>query len=127
MYYKKEIGNNGEDAAFYHLINHGYSIINRNFTCKLGEIDIIGLEQTKYGPELVFFEVKTRSDGQYGTPAEAVNSYKIRHIIRVAEYFLMINNLENANCRFDIIEVLPSGKNTFRINHIKDAFSNSIN
>lgn len=125
MYYKKEFGLNGEDIACDYLINNGYSIINRNYSCNIGEIDIIGLESTKIGDELVFIEVKSRHSNAYGTAAEAVNKSKKYHIIRVAEYYLMINHLEKINCRFDVIEILPYHNNHFKINHIKNAFDYS--
>ena len=125
MYYKKEFGFNGEELAYNYLIKKGYSIINRNFSCNMGEVDLIGLDSTRLGDELVFIEVKARHGKSYGNPAEAVTKSKRRHIIKVAEYYLMINKLEKMSCRFDIIEVLPKTANLYRINHIKNAFDYS--
>ena len=121
MYYKKEFGYDGEEIATEYLFNLGYSIIARNFTCKIGEIDIIALDQTIKEPEIVFIEVKTRFDTRCGNPAEAVDQYKVRHIYRSAEYFLRINNLENHYARFDVIEILKGKNEKPMINHIKKA------
>ena len=68
MYYKQTEGKSGEDAAVYYLTNLGYLIICRNFKCMQGEIDIIA----KDGKNLVFVEVKTRTNTKYGEPKEAV-------------------------------------------------------
>ena len=121
MYYKKEFGANGEDIAFDYLAKNGYSIINRNFTCRMGEIDIIALDDSQKDMEIVFIEVKTRRDARCGQPAEAVDLRKMRHIIRVAQFFIMMNKLEQLNCRFDVIEILHGDQ----INHIKNAFDYS--
>ena len=91
------------------------------FLAKPGEIDIIAIDHNKKEDELVFVEVKTRSDNQYGRPAEAVNDYKKRHLYRTAEYYLMIKNLSNVLCRFDVIEILNELYEPTQINHIKDA------
>ena len=100
---------------------YGYSILSRNFTCKIGEIDIIAYDQTVKEPEIVFIEVKTRLDNRCGNPAEAVDKYKIRHLYRAAEYFLMLNKLENKYARFDVIEIYKGKNETPKINHIKNA------
>lgn len=120
MYYKQEYGKQGEEFATEYLFNNGYSIIERNFSCKCGEIDIIAIDHNNKEDEFVFVEVKSRVDNRCGNPSEAVNFYKARHIYRVAEYYLMINHLENTYARFDVIEVY--GKNNkIHINHIKNA------
>ena len=126
MYYKKQKGTDGEDAAYQFLISKGYSIINRNFTCKFGEIDIIALDETEQELELVFVEVKTRSNSTFGNPSEAVDTNKTRHIIKVAEFFTMVHKLEDISIRFDVIEVLDNSNNHLFINHIKNAFDYSV-
>lgn len=115
MYKRHETGRNGEKLACDFLIKKGYEIIKQNFRCKVGEIDIIAKDEN----ELVFVEVKTRKQKEYGLPAEAVDNRKKRHMFFVAEYFLMINNIENTFCRFDIIEVYVF-KNEIKFNHIKN-------
>ena len=76
MYEKHEIGKLGEDIACKYLLQQNYKIIERNFLCKQGEIDIIARDE-KY---LVFIEVKTRSNVLYGKPIDAVDRTKEKHI-----------------------------------------------
>lgn len=116
-FYNKDIGKIGEEQAYKYLINNNYEILERNFLCRSGEIDIIA----KNNDEYVFIEVKTRVSKRYGTPAEAVNINKQKHIINATRYFVYKNSLENSNIRFDIIEVYLN-KNSKLINHIKSAF-----
>ena len=116
MFYKQEIGQNGENVAEDYLKNAGYNIIIRNFRSNQGEIDIIAIDKQ----EIVFIEVKTRSNLKYGTPSEAVNQNKQNHIKNVAKYYIHVNHLYNCFIRFDVIEVYYSnGK--YRVNHIKQA------
>lgn len=111
---KKELGNLGEQIASKYLQKNNYEIIERNFYCKQGEIDIIA----KKHKEIIFIEVKTRSNKNFGFPAEAVNTTKKKHIYQTAKYYLYKNKLLEASIRFDVIEVmLENGR--FNINHIK--------
>lgn len=95
--------------------NENYEIIERNFSCNQGEIDIIA----KNKDEIVFVEVKTRTNRLYGKPREAVNYYKKIHILNTAKYYLYINDLYDNYIRFDVIEVFLN-KNRIYINHIKN-------
>ncbi len=121
MNHNKNFGNIGEEIACDYLFNNGYSVIERNYTCKIGEIDIIALDHNKKEDELVFVEVKTRANNNCGNPADSVNYYKQRHIYRTAEFFLMMNKLEKMICRFDVIEVLNTSSKQTAINHIQNA------
>lgn len=119
MCLKQQKGRTGENLACKYLQKHQYTIIDRNFSCKQGEIDIIACDEQK--KELVFFEVKARSSLKYGMPSEAVKKLKQNHILSVAKYYIYINKIENIPIRFDIIEVFINNSN-YRINHIKQAF-----
>ncbi|MBQ2938571.1 MAG: YraN family protein [Clostridia bacterium] len=114
IHIKNELGKIGEQIAVEYLEKNGYKILERNFYCKQGEIDIIA----KQKQEIIFIEVKTRSNINFGKPSEAVNYKKQKHIYRTAQYYLYkINSLEMLS-RFDVIEILiKDGK--FNINHIK--------
>ena len=101
MYERHITGAEGEDAVAKLLKKSGYHILVRNYTCSIGEIDIIATE----GDEIVFIEVKTRLQDLFGSPAEAVNDKKKNHIYRVAQYYIMINGLEKNKIRFDVVEV----------------------
>lgn len=111
---KKELGNVGEKIATEYLEQNKYQIIERNFYCKQGEIDIVA----ECNKEVVFIEVKTRTSNSFGVPSEAVNSVKIRHMYKAARYFLYKSNCLEKFIRFDVIEVLlKDGR--FNVNHIK--------
>lgn len=114
MYQRHEIGKLGEQIAKIYLNSIKYKIIERNFNCRQGEIDIIAKDKD----ELIFIEVKTRTNLIYGKPSEAVDSRKQKHIYNSAKYYLYINQLEKSFIRFDVIEVYIA-KDKIRVNHIK--------
>ena len=114
MYLRHQTGKIGEDIAIKYLENLGYTIIERNFMAVQGEIDIIA----KDNKELVFIEVKTRTNMLFGRPVEAVNLSKQKHLINIAKYYIHCKNLENEFVRIDVIEVYLT-KNKAKINHIK--------
>ena len=114
IHIKKDFGNSGEDIAVQYLEKQGHVILERNFYCKQGEIDII----TKDKNEIVFIEVKTRANGNYGLPSEAVDKRKISNITKGIRKYIHIKNLENKFIRLDLIELFYKNKK-FYINHIK--------
>lgn len=116
IYQKHIIGKEGEDIATKYLENDCYKIIERNFQSRSGEIDIIAFDNKK--EEIVFFEVKTRTNKKYGNPVDAVNKIKQSHIFKTAKYYIYIHNLYDEKIRFDIIEIFLTEK-IYRINHIK--------
>ena len=116
MYYKQETGKSGEEIASIYLEKEGYIILERNFSCHQGEIDIIAKDKD----EIVFIEVKTRTNNKYGLASEAVNKQKQNHLIRTIKYYIYINNYENNFIRIDVIEVYITNKK-IKINHIKQA------
>ena len=114
MYERHELGKDGEEQATDYLKNKGYEIIERNYECRQGEIDIIAKDKEEY----VFIEVKTRQNLHYGMPAEAVTPIKENHIWNASKYYIYSHSLENKFIRFDVIEVYKR-KNRFYINHIE--------
>ena len=119
MYLRQEFGKFGESLACNYLRKNNYDIIENNFRCKQGEIDIIARDNKKN--ELVFIEVKTRSNFHFGRPAQSVNFTKQNHLINSSKYYLYKNNIKSIFIRFDIIEVFIKDY-TFKINHIKQIF-----
>ena len=110
----RAIGTEYETMACEYLIQQGYQILQRNFRCRQGEIDVIAKEN-EY---LVFVEVKYRRSGQDGDPAEAVDARKQARILHTARYYMAFHHMpENTPCRFDVVAVLGS---TIRL--IRDAF-----
>ncbi|MBO5413709.1 MAG: YraN family protein [Clostridia bacterium] len=112
--YTQKVGRFGEDEAVKYLKQKGYKILERNFSCKRGEIDIIALDKD----EIVFIEIKARISLKYGLPSEAVTKNKLKHIYKTAEYYLYTRNLLNENTRIDVIEVYIKNKQVI-INHLK--------
>jgi len=113
----KSKGSIGEILAERYLNNLGYKFIARNYICKIGEIDLIYKDKDYY----VFVEVKTRLNDRFGEPREAINFKKQQKIKRVAEFYLISNNLYDKNCRFDCIEVLGNEKDN-KLEYYKNAF-----
>lgn len=111
---KQELGKKGEEIACIYLEEKGYKIIEKNFFCKLGEIDIIAKKEKT----IIFIEVKTRKNNSFGNPAEAVNKRKQIHMYNVAIYYMLIKRLKNVHVRFDAIEIMRE-RGDFKINHIK--------
>lgn len=109
------IGNIGEIASCKYLEDLGYLIIEKNFSCKQGEIDIIAKDKDEY----VFIEVKTRSNICYGKPREAVDREKKKHILKSTKMYLHIHNIDNAFVRFDVIEIYLSN-NKCKLVHLKN-------
>lgn len=119
MINKKDIGNLGEDLACDFIIEKGFIILERNFNCRGGEIDIIA----KYQNLLVFIEVKCRYFSSYGDGIEAVNYTKVKRIINSSKYYIHTKYLYDYNIRYDIITInLDLEKNKKNIHHYEDAF-----
>lgn len=115
--YCKNLGKIGEQRAAEYLQKKGYQILQKNFSSKLGEIDIIVHDENC----LVFIEVKTRWSDQYGLPEEAVTLRKIKSIIKTGEYFKLLNPKTPNLMRIDVIAVELSKKGTlYSLRHLKN-------
>ncbi len=111
----KIIGNLGENIVSEYLKKMNYRIVETNFVCKQGEIDVIAIDKK----EIVFIEVKTRVNRKFGYAIEAVDAQKQKHIKKATQYFIYKYNLQYCSIRFDIIEVYLKQK-TYHLNHIKN-------
>ena len=111
--YKKFLGLKGEKLAVNLLKKQGYTVLLTNYVTPFGEADIV----CKKNDTLVFVEVKTRSNLNYGTPAQAVNGKKQKKYKDIANYYLLTNDCEELNVSFTVVEVLDD-----EINIITDAF-----
>lgn len=110
----REQGRRYETFAAEYLKNLGYQILEQNFYCRQGEIDLIAKE----GKYLVFIEVKYRKTLHSGAPAEAVNRKKQQKIRQAARYYLYRKNYnEEVPCRFDVVSIAGE-----KISVIRDAF-----
>lgn len=108
-----EIGSDAETVALEHLQQHGLTLIERNYLCRRGEIDLI-MEDSG---TLIFIEVKYRQSERYGSAAEMVTQQKQRKIITTALHYLQQHKRDQA-CRFDVIAISPDSG----VNWIKSAF-----
>lgn len=112
-----KLGKTGEDAAVRHLENLRYRIIERNYRCRFGEVDIIALDKRT----VVFVEVKTRSTDSYGSPEMSITMRKQRQLARVALSYLQNHNLLHRDARFDVVAV-RQGEHNQDMYLIKNAF-----
>jgi len=100
---RRQLGIDGERAAERFLRRRGYTIVERNYRCPRGEIDLIAL----HGRTVVFVEVKTRRLAASDSPYDAVGARKRRQIARVAEYYINARRLHDRDVRFDVVGVWP--------------------
>jgi putative endonuclease len=110
-------GKKGETIASAFLKKNGYRIIETNYRCALGEIDIIAREKE----ELVFVEVKTRKSVELGYPEQAVGINKQKKMSQLALWYLEKNNLTDAKARFDVVAITITDA-VEEIKLIKNAF-----
>ncbi len=110
-------GKSGEDLAVLFLKNEGYRIIERNYRCPLGEMDIVAADRDV----LAFIEVKSRRNAKYGDPQLAVGVKKQQKLSMVAQYYLKERRLLNRQARFDVVAVRMSPQGN-RVELIRDAF-----
>ncbi len=98
---KKILGREGEDRAARFLKKQGYKILERNYSTPQGEIDLIALHRG----EVVFVEVKTRTNEAYGAPELAVNPRKQQRMVKAALGYIKYKKLHQVPCRFDVVAI----------------------
>ncbi len=105
---RQGLGRTGERLASEALVQRGYRILEQNFFCRYGEIDLVA----EHGHDLVFVEVKTRRGVAYGLPEEAVTWRKQQKIIRTASCYLDLHSCADRSWRIDVVAVQmsPTGK-----------------
>lgn len=110
--FKKQAGDLGETIAVDYLIKHGFTILERNFRIRGGEIDIIAKETEKTGEDvLVFIEVKTRRSGAFGTPLESITPWKLRSLIKTAQFYRLKRKQLPEQMRIDAIAIMLDSEN----------------
>lgn len=116
---RKRLGQKGEEAAACYLNQQGYSVLRRNYTCAMGEIDLIALDKGV----LVFVEVRSRSSTGFGLAQESVTRRKQRKLRQLAWHYLIAQGKTSCRCRFDVIAVLFDGEGAvISLDHIINAF-----
>src|SRR4051812_22256366 len=115
---RSALGRAGEDEAERLYKRMGFEVLERNYRCSQGEIDLVA----RRGGLLVFCEVKTRRTDAFGLPAEAVGYVKQQRIKRLAGHWLATRRCRSSQIRFDVVSVLiPDGAGA-EVTHIPDAF-----
>jgi putative endonuclease len=113
------VGAYGERRAVEYLINDaGMRVLDRNWRCADGEIDIVARD----GDDLVFVEVKTRRGEGFGAPAEAVIEEKVRRLRRLAAQWLATSEVRPREIRFDVVSVRRPRTGPAQVEHVRAAF-----
>jgi putative endonuclease len=113
----RTLGMSGESLAVAYLKKRGYEILGTNFRFDRAEVDVIAKDKNV----LVFVEVKTRRGGTFGEPEDAVTFKKRDQVRKAAEGYLFEHQLAGVECRFDVIAIKHSGKDT-TVSHFRNAF-----
>ena len=111
------LGRDGEDQAAKLLRSKGFTILERNFRCREGEIDVIA----RCDETLVFCEVKTRRTDRWGDPSEAVGWRKQQRLRQLAAIWLQQHRPGHVQVRFDVVSVIVGERDVY-VTHIPDAF-----
>ncbi|MBI2608408.1 MAG: YraN family protein [Deltaproteobacteria bacterium] len=114
--YNKKIGNEGEEVALYYLEKKSFKIIEKNYSVKVGEIDIIASKNNV----LHFIEVKTRVNDHFGAPYNAITHSKIKKISRAARCFLLSYSHNFSAYQFDVISLVKD--KSYKVHFIENAF-----
>jgi putative endonuclease len=114
---RARLGRTGEDLAVAHYRRRGYTVLDRNYRCSGGEIDVV----LRRGKVLVFCEVKARSSDRFGAPAEAVHPLKQDRIRRAAANWLVSRRPGRVDVRFDVFSVIVRA-GRIEVGCIPDAF-----
>jgi putative endonuclease len=112
---KDVLGRQGEQLAVEHLRQDGLRVLDRNWRCAEGEIDIVAAERRS----LVICEVKTRSSVRYGTPLEAVSRAKRSRLRRLAVCWLVAHGVLFDEIRIDVVGVLRTQSGDFTVEHVR--------
>jgi putative endonuclease len=98
---RQELGRYGEQLACDELARRGYTVVERRYRKRAGELDIVA----KHRDYVVFIEVKARRDRSFGDPEEAVTLQKQQKMVQMATDFLVRNHLQEVPCRFDVVAI----------------------
>jgi putative endonuclease len=115
MHAKDVLGRDGEQAAVNYLESCGFRILDRNWRCAEGEIDIVAVDRHTF----VVCEVKTRSGTRYGTPLEAIGRAKRSRLRKLAVRWLTAHGVRFDQIRIDVVGLLHDGTGGFTIEHLR--------
>lgn len=113
------LGRTGEEYAAHYLQKRGFRIVERNFRCKLGELDIVARD----GPCLVFTEVRTVAGNAFGSPQESITDKKKKKLRQVALFYVKFRNVGDIPLRFDVVAITANASGSIiKLDHIVNAF-----
>lgn len=117
----RQIGQTTENQAHLFLQKHGLKLITRNYSCRLGELDLV-MQDTN--GDIVFVEVRYRKNNLFGSSAESITDTKRKKLLNTASYYLQQQHLyEKVGCRFDVIAITAKANQEVDIQWIKDAIN----
>jgi putative endonuclease len=117
--HRRQLGQRGEQAAARYLVSQGYQLLDRNWRCRLGEIDLV----LTYEDQIIFVEVRTRAGFRYGSGAESVVRNKQLRLRQLALAYLREKRLSpEAKLRFDVVSIQLLDDGRYEIDHIQHAF-----
>jgi putative endonuclease len=108
------LGRWGEEKAVEHLVRHGLQVVERNWRCSIGELDIVAYD----ADTLVVVEVKTRTSERFGSPAEAVTPDKAARLRQLSAQWLREHADRPLHVRIDVVSVLVPARGPWRIDHL---------
>jgi putative endonuclease len=111
---KDGVGKYGEQVAAAHVQAAGWEVLDRNWRCADGELDLVAMD----GTELVAVEVKTRRSERFGHPAQAVTAAKLARLRRLTALWLAAHDVRPASVRIDVIAVLVPGRGAAQVEHL---------
>ncbi|MFD7157362.1 YraN family protein [Kribbella sp. NPDC059898] len=114
---KTAVGKYGEDLAARYLTSNGFTVLERNWRCQLGEIDIVARE----GNTLVVCEVKTRRGRNYGSPLESITYKKLTTLRKLAGRWLQTHEVRPSAIRIDVIAVVFDNNTPPTVDHLRGA------
>lgn len=118
---RKSLGKRAEEEAVKFLSNMGWKLLQRNYRCRIGELDIVARDR---GGVIVFVEVRCRSGISHGLPEESVTYAKQVKIKKIASHYLLTHPAyQSIACRFDVLAMYFNPlEESFKVNHITNAF-----
>lgn len=111
-------GKSGEEQGGRYLEKIGYRILERNYRCRLGEIDVIAEKDRK----ICFIEIKSRRSNRFGAPEEAVHYYKQKKILQVAQWYIKDRKIQDRSFSFDVLSIMWNETGDIQFRLIPDAF-----
>jgi putative endonuclease len=113
----RELGAQAEAAARAHLQRHGLALVQSNYRCRWGEIDLI----MRHADAIVFVEVRYRSHSHFGGGLASIDKRKQRKLVRTAQHFLQHSASADTSARIDVVSCAPGARGKLEVNWLPNA------